>query len=60
MIFIATINSKVDMVGVEPNKIDNAVIDVKILTIIEGIMGMTFLEFLVAGIAETVIDNLGQ
>lgn len=46
-----------DMVGVEVDKIDDAVIRVKTLTVVEGVMDMTFWEVLAAGITETVVDN---
>lgn len=45
------------MVSIEANKIDNVVIVIKILTIIKSVIAIIFMKFLVARIAEIVIDN---
>lgn len=57
MTFIATIDCKADIVSVNADNIDDAVIGIKTLVAVGDVISMTFLEVLVIEIAEIVIDN---
>lgn len=59
MIFVAAVDFEADMIDVEVNQIDDAVIVMKTFAIIRDVIGMTPWEVLAAGIAEIVVDNWG-
>lgn len=48
-----------DMVDIEVDKIDNAIIGVKTSIIVWNMMGMTFLKILITRITETIDNNWG-
>lgn len=58
--FITDKDYKIGIVCINANKIDNAVIIRKTLTIVEDVIGMIHLKVLVAVIAKNVINNLSQ
>lgn len=49
--------SKADIVSIKVDNIDDIMIRVKMLAVVEGVIDTTFLEILVTGITETIIDN---